>query len=153
MEKFTGLLYQLLGAASQDPALGQVFSTFNINPPQVYMDIDREKAMAHGVLVSDIFATMQAVFGATYVNDFNLYGRTWQVNVQGRMDDRAKPEDILDVKVKNAAGGMVPLSSFVSLRMVKAAQALTRYNNYRAIAVNGSAAPDFRRDDAAGIQL
>ncbi|GHU01147.1 transporter [Alphaproteobacteria bacterium] len=147
LEDLTGgdlnALYRNMGsilmAANQDPRLTQVFSLFNVDTPQVFVDIDRDKAMALGVPISSIFSTVGTVFGSTYVNDFNLYGRTWQVNVAGQMFDRTKPEDILEVKVKNSTGGMVPLSAFARIRMVKVPQVITRYNNYRSISINGSA--------------
>ena len=79
----------LLAAANQDPLLSRVFSTFTASNPSIYLDIDRDKAQALGLNIADVFTALQATLGGIYVNDFNLYGRTWQVNIQGEPPDRS----------------------------------------------------------------
>jgi HAE1 family hydrophobic/amphiphilic exporter-1 len=131
----------LVFTANQQPELSNVFSTFAANTPQLYLDIDRNKAQTLGVSVSDIFQALQATLGGYYVNDFNLFGRTWQVNIQGEMADRAKVTDIYRINVRNKQGDMVPLRSLADARVILAPQSLTRYNNYRSVTVNGENGP------------
>jgi multidrug efflux pump subunit AcrB len=107
----------------------------------VYLDIDRAKAQALGLNMSDVFTALQATLGGIYVNNFNLYGRTWQVNVQGEASDRGDIPDIWQIYVRNNTGQMVPIRSIASLKIVTGPQVITRYNNYRSITVNGSPAP------------
>jgi hydrophobe/amphiphile efflux-1 (HAE1) family protein len=131
----------LIGAANADPRLTRVFSTFTATNPSIYLDIDRRKAQALGVTISDIFAALQATLGGIYVNNFNLYGRTWQVNVQGEALDRADLSDIWRIYVRNSTGQMVPMRSLAGIKIVTGPQVITRYNNYRSVTVNGSPAP------------
>ncbi len=131
----------LLAAANQNPSLNRVFSTFTATNPSLYLDIDRDKAQALGVNIADIFSALQATLGGSYVNDFNLYGRTWQVNIEGEARDRRDISSIWQIYVRNASGQMVPLSSLAVLRTVQGPQVLTRYNNYRSVTINGSPAP------------
>ena len=99
------------------------------------------KAQALGVNISDIFTALQATLGGVYVNNFNLYGRTWQVNVQGEASDRSDISDIWQIYVRNNAGQMVPIRSIAGIKIVTGPQVITRYNNYRSITVNGGPAP------------
>ncbi len=131
----------LVAAANQDPRLARVFSTFSASTPSLYLDIDREKAQALGLAMNDIFVALQATLGGIYVNDFNMLGRVWQVNLEGQAKDRADIENIWQIYVRNNQGQMVPLRSIASLRVVQGPQVIVRYNNYRAIAINGSPAP------------
>jgi len=128
-------------AANQDPALAGVFSTFSAETPQLHLDIDRDKAQTLGVAISDVFTALQSTLGGYYVNDFNLFGRTWQVNVQAESDYRATIDDIYQIYVKNRLGEMVPVRSFAEARLVLGPQALIRFNNFRAAIVNGGPAP------------
>ena len=106
----------LIGAANRDPRLTRVFSTFTATNPSIYLDIDRAKAQALGLNISDVFTALQATLGGIYVNNFNLYGRTWQVNVEGEAKNRADISDIWQIYVRNNAGEMVPVRSIASLR-------------------------------------
>jgi HAE1 family hydrophobic/amphiphilic exporter-1 len=133
----------LIVTANSDPALTGVFSTFAANTPQLYLQIDREKAQTLGVAVDDIFTALQATLGGYYVNDFNLFGRTWQVNIQAETDYRSRVDDIYRIHVKNSRGDMVPLRALGEARLVLGPQALTRYNNYRAAIINGAPAPGY----------
>ena len=131
----------LIGAANRDPRLSRVFTTFTATNPSLYLDIDRAKAQAHGLNMSDVFTALQATLGGVYVNNFNLYGRTWQVNVQGEASDRSDIPDIWRIYVRNNVGQMVPIRSIAGLKIVTGPQVITRYNNYRSVTVNGSPAP------------
>ena len=130
----------LIGAANRDPRLTRVFSTFTATNPSIYLDIDRAKAQALGLNISDVFTALQATLGGIYVNNFNLYGRTWQVNVQGEAANRGDISDIWQIYVRNSTGQMVPIRSIASLKIVTGPQVITRYNNYRSVTVNGSPA-------------
>jgi multidrug efflux pump subunit AcrB len=131
----------LLVAANQDPQLTRVFSTFSATNPSVYLDIDRDKAQILGVPLTSVFQTLQANLGGAYVNDFNLFGRTWQVQVQAEAADRSSIDDIYRLNVRGAGGEMVPLRSLVEVRVVQGPQSLVRYNNRRAVVIQGSGAP------------
>jgi hydrophobe/amphiphile efflux-1 (HAE1) family protein len=135
------VLRGLLVAANQDPKLSRVFSTFSPATPSVYLDIDRDKAQVLKVDLSSIFQTLQASLGGYYVNDMNLFGRTWQVQVQAEAQDRSSIDDIYRINVRNADGEMIPLRSLVEVRPIIGPQALIRYNNKTAVTVQGSAAP------------
>lgn len=137
----SGVMNGLIGAANRDPVLTRVFSTFTATNPSIYLDIDRTKAQALGLNMSDIFTSLQATLGGFYVNNFNLFGRTWQVNVQGIDSDRSDIRDIWKIYVRNNQGNMVPMRSIASLRFVTGPQVITRYNNLRSITINGSPAP------------
>ncbi|CAH2603979.1 multidrug efflux pump RND permease AcrB [Rhodovastum atsumiense] len=128
-------------AANQDPQLTRVFSTFSATSPLVYLDIDREKAQVLGVPLSSVFQALGANLGGTYVNDLNLFGRTWQVQVQAEATDRAAVDDIYRINVRSNDGAMVPLRSLLEVRIEQGPQALIRYNNLRAVTLQGEPAP------------
>jgi hydrophobic/amphiphilic exporter-1 (mainly G- bacteria), HAE1 family len=100
------------------------------------------------VAISDIFTALQATLGGFYVNDFNLFGRTWQVNIQAEADYRSQVDDVYAIYVKNSRGEMVPMRALANARLVLGPQALTRYNNYRGAIINGSPAPGYSTGDA-----
>src|SRR5260370_25436573 len=131
----------LIGAADRDWGIARVFTTLTAPNPSIYLDIDRAKAQALGLNISDVFTALQAPLGGIYVNNFNLYGRTWQVNVQGEAFDRGDISDIWRIYVRNSAGAMVPIRSIAGAKIVTGPQVITRYNNYRSVTVNGSPAP------------
>jgi hydrophobe/amphiphile efflux-1 (HAE1) family protein len=130
----------LVVAANQDPQLNRVFSTFSATNPSIFLDIDRDKVQILGVQLSDVFQALQASLGGMYVNDFNLFGRRWQVNVQAEASDRSRIDDIYRINVKNAEGKMIPLRSLAEVRVAVGPPALIRYNNLRAVTVQGSPA-------------
>jgi HAE1 family hydrophobic/amphiphilic exporter-1 len=138
----------LVVAGNQTPGLTQVFTTFNANTPQIYLNLDREKAQTLGVLVSDIFNALQATLGGAYINDFNLFGRTWQVIAQGEAKDRRTVDDIYRIYVRSSAGQMVPMRSLVEAKLQLGPLFITRYNNYRAVSILGSSAPGYSSGDA-----
>jgi hydrophobe/amphiphile efflux-1 (HAE1) family protein len=135
------VLRGLLVAANQDPKLSRVFTTFSAATPSIYLDIDRDKAQVLKVDPSSIFLALQASLGGYYVNDMNLFGRTWQVQVQAEAQDRSSVDDIYRINVRSADGQMIPLRSLVEVRPVIGPQALIRYNNRVAVTIQGSPAP------------
>ncbi len=135
-----GAMQGLLASANQDPRLTRVFSTFTATNPSLFLDIDREKTQALGMSMLDVFTALQATLGGIYINDFNLYGRVWQVNIQGEAFDRTSVDDLWKIFIRNRTGQSVPLRSIASLRIVLGPQVITRYNNYRSITINGGPA-------------
>jgi hydrophobe/amphiphile efflux-1 (HAE1) family protein len=131
----------LVIAANQNPQLSRVFSTYSATNPSIFLDIDRDKARILGVEINSIFQALQTSLGGFYVNDMNLFGRTWQVQVQAEAEDRASVDDIYRINVRSADGKMVPLRSLVEVRVVLGPQGLVRYNNTRAATVQGGPAP------------
>ena len=138
----------LIVQANQDPRLTAVFSTFSPTTPSLFLDVDRDKAQALGVRISDIFTALQATLGGFYVNDFNLFGRVWQVNIQAEATDRDDIPDIWRIRVRNSRGEMVPLRAFADVRVVVGPQTLQRYNNVRSLTVNGAPRPGVSSGDA-----
>jgi HAE1 family hydrophobic/amphiphilic exporter-1 len=138
----------LLVSANQQPELAGVFSTFAADTPQIYLAVDRDKAQVLGVRINDIFNALQATLGGFYVNDFNLFGRTWQVNVQAETPFRKSVEDIYRIYVRNGSGGMVPMRALAQVQFVQGAQALVRYNGLRSAVINGAAKPGYSSDQA-----
>ena len=134
--------------ANQQPELFNVFSTFAADTPQLFLDLDRNKAQTLGVQINDVFTALQGTLGGLYVNDFNLFGRTWQVNIQADREFRKKVDDIFKIHVRNAKGEMVPIRSLASVRLVLGPSALIRYNLYRSVTINGSPAPGYSTGDA-----
>jgi hydrophobe/amphiphile efflux-1 (HAE1) family protein len=130
----------LISVANRDPRLTRVFSTYTATNPSIYLDIDRAKAQALGLNMSDVFTALQATLGGFYVNNFNLFGRTWQVNVQGEAANRGDVSDIWQIYVRNSTGEMVPIRSIANIRIVTGPQVITRYNNYRSVTINGGPA-------------
>jgi HAE1 family hydrophobic/amphiphilic exporter-1 len=138
----------LIVEANQQPELAGVFTTFAADTPQIYLDIDRDKAQVLGVKVSDIFNALQSTLGGYYVNDFNLFGRTWQVNIESDSRFRDDIEDIYRVYVRNNVGAMVPIRSLAQARLVQGPQVLIRYNGYRSAVINGAPKPGFSSGQA-----
>ena len=138
----------LLAAANQDQRLSRVFATFTATNPSIWLDIDRDKAQALGVAVSDVFNTLQTTLGGFYVNDLNLYGRTWQVILEGDEEDRSDISAIDKVYVRDKAGDMIPLRSVASTSFVVGPRVISRFNNYRAVTVNGGARAGVSSGDA-----
>jgi multidrug efflux pump len=138
----------LIAKARQRPELAGLFSGFQVNVPQVQVDVDREKAKAAGVALQDLYDTMQVYLGALYVNDFNRFGRTYQVNAQAEPNFRLTPEDIGRLKTRNLRGDMIPLSSFVSVRETSGPDRVMHYNGYTAADINGGPAPGYSSGQA-----
>jgi multidrug efflux pump len=140
-------LQEATGAASfasmTNPALSQVYSTFKVTVPQLEADVDREKAKAQGVPLSSLFETLQVYLGSLYVNDFNRFGRTYQVVAQADSSFRDDASDITRLRVRNSKGQMVPLGSLVRVREVSGPDRVTRYNGYPAAELSGGPAVGF----------
>ncbi|MGO4308117.1 efflux RND transporter permease subunit [Cupriavidus sp. RAF12] len=138
----------VLDKARQAPELAGVYTNYNVSTPQLYADVDRTRAAQLGVDVDDVFKTMQIYLGSLYVNDFNKFGRTYQVIAQGDRDYRSKREDILALKVRNVEGKMVPLGAVVTLSDTSGPDNASRYNAYRSADINGRPAPGYSTGQA-----
>jgi len=138
----------LVIAANQDPTLGRVFSTYTANTPQIFVNLDRTRAETLKVPVSRVFATLKQHLGSGYVNDFNLYGRTYQVKIQAEARFRDTLDDISRLYVRSNDGNMVPMKSLITLSTVLAPQIVYRYNQFTSVQINGTAAPGFSSGEA-----
>ena len=138
----------LMAASQKVPALAGLFSSFQVNVPQVDAEVDREKAKAEGVNLADVYQAMQAYLGSLYVNDFNRFGRTYQVNVSADPAFRHSAQDILQLKTRNAQGQMVPLGSFVTVQQGAGPDRVQHYNGYPTAEINGGPAPGFSSGQA-----
>ncbi len=130
----------LIRAANGDPAFSSIYTSFTSSLPQVVVNIEEDKAMAQGVSISEIYTTLAAQFGSTYVNDFNKYGRIYRVYMQADAPYRETLSDMSKIYVKNNQGRMVPLSAVISTKDIVGPYSLTRFNMYPAITVNGNPA-------------
>jgi hydrophobe/amphiphile efflux-1 (HAE1) family protein len=130
-----------VAAGNSSAELRDLFSSFRANTPWLYLDIDRSAAKRMGLDIGDLFNTLQVYLGSLYVNDFNRFGRTWQVNVQAAAEFRNQIDDLKRVKIRNREGRMVPLASLAEVRDASGPAMITRYNLYRAAPINGSPAP------------
>ncbi len=137
-----------MAEAAKAPELGPLFSSYQINVPQLDVDLDRVKAKQLGVSVTDVFETLQIYLGSLYVNDFNLFGRVYQVRAQADAPFRANPEDITRLKVRNAYGDMVPLSTLLSVDPSYGPEMVVHYNAFTAADVNGAPAPGYSSGQA-----
>ena len=148
-------LYQniqgIIGKSYQTPGLAGVFSTFTVNVPQLDADVDRVKAKQQGVPLQNLFETMQVYLGSLYVNDFNRFGRTYQVIAQADTQFRSNPDDILRLKTRNADGQMVPLGAMMTVKETTGPDSALRYNGFRSADLNGGAAPGYSSGQAQGI--
>jgi multidrug efflux pump len=141
----------LVNAGNQDPKLVGLFTQFRANTPQLYVDVDRTKCKSMKVALKDVFDTLQIYLGSLYVNDFNQFGRTWQVNIQADAPFRMQPEDVKRLKVRNASGAMVPLGAVANVSEVNGPVMVVRYNMYTAAAINGATRPGVSSGQAIGI--
>lgn len=146
--ELAGVARGMVFAANQNPALRAVFTTYSTSTPQLYLDIDREKVQTLGINISEVFNALQSILGGYYVNDFNLFGRTWQVNMQGEAAERNRIDDIYRINVRNKDGQMVSLRAFAEARLILGPQLIQRYNNFRSVTINGGPAPGFSSGDA-----
>jgi len=145
-------LYQtvqgMIGTGYQTPALGGLFSTYTVNTPQLDADVDREKAKTEGVPLGNVFDTLQIYLGSLYVNDFNDFGRTYEVIAQADSQFREHPEDITRLKTRNDQGQMVPLGTLVKVTETHGPDRVMRYNGYPAAEINGGPGPGFSSGQA-----
>jgi len=147
-QELASVMRSLILAANQDSRITGVNSTFQADVPQVNLELNRSRAKAQGVPISEIFTTLQAMLGSLYVNDFNRFGRVYRVMIQAEADYRADPEDINQLYVRNQNGEMVPLRTLVELSSTLGPQILNRYNQFRSATINGAAAPGLSSGDA-----
>ncbi len=133
--------YQLMGQARQNPNLAGVFTTFSANSPQVYLEIDRQKASILNVPIPNIFETLRINLGTAYVNDFNAFGRVYQVRAQADQRFRIDQEDINRLRVRSSTGALVPMGTLVEMREVSGPDLVQRYNMFTSVALQGNAAP------------
>jgi multidrug efflux pump len=138
----------VLAKAWQTPELAGVFSDYQVSVPQIQADVDRVKAKQHGIALNDVFETLQIYLGSMYVNDFNRFGRTYQVIAQADAQYRSKPEDILRLQTRNSAGEMLPLGSIVQVSQGYGPDRVFRYNGYLSADINGGPAPGYSTGQA-----
>ncbi|HSS51548.1 MAG TPA: efflux RND transporter permease subunit, partial [Thermoanaerobaculia bacterium] len=141
-------LQKFLEAARKRPELATVNSSFRAAVPQVFVDVDRDKALKQGVPVADVYQTLQAFLGGVFVNQFNRFGRQWRVYLQGEGEERTTPDDVGQFYVRNNDGNMVPLSAITSIRRTAGPEYTQRFNLFRAAQVIGSAAPGYSSGQA-----
>jgi hydrophobe/amphiphile efflux-1 (HAE1) family protein len=141
---------EVLNEARQQPELFGLatYTTFQNSVPQLFADVDRVKAKSQGVLLSDIFGTLQSYLGSTYVNDFNRFGRTYRVYAQAEAQFRSSPEDVAELKARNANGEMVPLGSVANVQFATGPDRVAHYNVYLAADINSQAAPGYSSNQA-----
>lgn len=142
-----GLIYE----ANQRPELSNVYSTFRANVPQYFLEIDRNKAKAQGVALSDIFLTLQAQLGSLYINDFNQFSRTYRVIMQAESRFRQNPADLQHYYVRNDEGAMVPLTTLAKLEPILGPTSLTHFNLYRSASISGQPAAGYSSGDAIKV--
>jgi multidrug efflux pump len=142
---------QLIAAGNAQPGLVGLFTSFRANVPQLYLDVDRTQAKSMGVPLTDIFETLQVYLGSLYVNDFNRFGRTYQVTAQADAQFRVKPEGIAQLKTRNAEGAMVPLGTLVSIREITGPDRVIHYNLYPSAEINGNQAPGVSSGEAIAM--
>jgi HAE1 family hydrophobic/amphiphilic exporter-1 len=141
-------LQKFLAAARKRPELAGVASQFSASAPQIYADVDRDKALKQGVAVGDVYQTLQAYLGGLYINQFNRFGRQWRVFLQSEGEERRSEQDIRNYYVRNKDSNMVPLSTLVTTRSISGPEYTNRFNLYRAAQVIGSAAPGYSSGQA-----
>ena len=147
-EELAAVTMQVMQKAWATPELSGVFSSYQVNVPQLDLDVDRTKAKQQGVNLDEIFQTLQVYMGSAYVNDFNQFGRTYQVNVQADEQFRQDPEQIRQLKVRNNAGEMIPLGSFINVKHSAGPDRVMHYNGYTTAEINGGPAPGYSTGEA-----
>ena len=144
-------LQSALEKGRSEPNLVGLFSSFQNNVPQLYADIDRVKAKSQGIPLSDIFETLQIYLGSLYVNDLNLFGRTFQVTAQADAAFRREPEDIGKLKTRNQSGEMLPLDELIKVQQISGPDRVVRYNMFPSAEINGAGAPGFSSGQAVSL--
>ena len=150
-KKFSAVVQEFIGKAKQDPAIGAIGTTFRVSSPRLYAHVNRERAKALGVPISEVFDTLQAYFGNLYVNDFLKFGRVYRVQTEADAQYRAKPEDISKIYVRALNGqgpSMIPLDTVVSTEYTSGPDPVTHFNGYNTALVLGAAAPGYSSGQA-----
>ncbi len=148
IQQFEIVAKKFLGALYQRPEIGMAYTFFSTKTPSYQVDVDREKAKKLGVAISDVYATMSTLLGSSYVNDFNIYGRNFRVMTQADSSFRGNVNDLQNYYVRNSQGGMIPLGSLVTTKVIENPAVISHYNIYRAIEINGSPKPGFSSGQA-----
>jgi len=146
-QAMSGLIYD----ANQRPELNRVFSTFRANVPQYFLEVDRNKAKAQGVALSDIFSTLQAQLGSLYINDFNQFGRTYKVTIQAQTEYRKDPSDLSHYYVRNKDNDMVPLTTLAKVTPVLGPTTISHFNLYRSATITGQASTGYSSGEAINV--
>ncbi|HEX4411510.1 MAG TPA: multidrug efflux RND transporter permease subunit [Xanthobacteraceae bacterium] len=141
----------LMARANQTPGIAQTFTLFETSTPEVYLNIDRVKAQLLGINVQDVFNALQIYIGSSYVNDFNLFGRTFRVTAQAREENRRDISDVLKIRVRNSSGDTVPLGSFTTVDNISGPYRVPHYNLFPAAELDGGAAPGYSQGQAIAI--
>ena len=147
-QEMAAAVRSLVVHANQSGEFARTFSTFSASVPQLFLDVDRDKAQVLGVPLNHIFSTLQANFGSRYINDFNLYGKTYQVRIQAESRFRSTIDDINKLYVRNSSGDMVPLRSLVNIKPILGPLSIKRYNQFQSANINATPAPGVSTGDA-----
>jgi HAE1 family hydrophobic/amphiphilic exporter-1/multidrug efflux pump len=148
LDTFSNQIQQLLAQANQRKQLTRVSTQFNNHVPQIEYVVDRDRARQLGIPISDIFNALQTYLGGNYINDFNLFGRTFRVTAEAEGSTRTLPTSVNTLYVRTQAGDMVPLSSLVAIKPTQGPAYIERYNVFRAVTINGAPAPGYSQGDA-----
>ncbi len=148
IQQFAKVSGNFIGQLNKMPQIGRAFTFFTANTPSYQIDVDREKAKQLGVSLADVYTTMSTLLGSSYINDFNLYGRNFRVVAQADSNYRSSLSDIGNYYVRNQQGNMIPLSSLITSKLIESPTAISHYNIYRSIEINGSPAPGYSSGQA-----
>jgi len=151
LEELQKMVLEIIQAGNAQSGLANLNSTFRVDVPQLFAEVDRTKAKTLEIPLDGVFGTLQAYLGSAYVNDFNAFGRTWQVRVQADHQFRMEPSDIRQLDVRNARGEMVPIGTLVKVEQILGPQTILRYNLYPAASITGQQAPGFSSGQALNL--
>jgi HAE1 family hydrophobic/amphiphilic exporter-1 len=151
LQELDVMVREIVQDGNAQTQLAGLNTTFRMDVPQLFAEVDRTKAKTLGIPLSEVFGTLQAYLGSAYVNDFNKFGRTWQVKVQADHQFRTEPRDIRGLEVRNAAGEMVPIGTLVSVDRIVGPQTILRYNLYPTASITGAAAPGYSSGQALNL--
>jgi len=148
IQQFETVARKFLAEVNQRPEIGMAYTFFTTHTPSYQVDVDKEKAKKMGVSVAEVFGTMSTLLGSSYINDFNLYGRNFRVMAQADSTFRSSIEELGKYYVRNSQGGMIPLSSLVTTKVIESPSLISHYNIYRSVEINGSPKPGFSSGQA-----
>jgi HAE1 family hydrophobic/amphiphilic exporter-1 len=148
VQEFASVMRGFVLAANSDPAIDGAYSTFRADVPMLYLEINRDKVQNLGVPMSEVFTTLQAQLGSTYINDFNKFGRTWRVLAQAEGEFRNTPSDIVRLYVRSSSGDMVPMATIADVETRTGPQIMSRFNLFRSADISGGAAAGFSSGQA-----
>jgi HAE1 family hydrophobic/amphiphilic exporter-1 len=148
LQELASVMRGFIVAANQEPAVGTAYSTFRADVPMLFLDVDRDKVQTLQVPMTELFTTLQSQLGATYINDFNKFGRTWRVLAQAEGEFRNDPSDIARLFVRSKTGDMVPIATIAKVETRTGPQIVSRYNLFRSADISGGAAPGYSSGQA-----